>query len=123
MQITKTLDIKNRAAWRAWLEKNYDKKDEIWLIYYKRSFSTNKKSSGIKSISYDEAVEEALCFGWIDGIEKGIDKDRFAQRFTPRREKSNWSKSNIERVKKLIKMGKMTQAGLEKVKDLVIFKK
>ncbi|MBI4225515.1 hypothetical protein HY612_00195 [Candidatus Roizmanbacteria bacterium] len=75
------------------------------MIYY-------KKHTKKPSIPYNDAVEEALCFGWIDSIEKGIDKERLAQRFSPRKPKSNWSESNKERIKRLIKVGKMTPAGL-----------
>lgn len=110
MQITKTFYPKSREKWRKWLSKNYNKEKEIWLIYY-------KKTTGKPSIPYNDAVEEALCFGWIDSIEKSIDSERFAGRFTPRKPKSGWSKSNIERVKNLIKEGKMTQFGLAKFRN------
>lgn len=105
MEIAKTFYARDRKEWREWLSKNHDKEKEIWLIYY-------KKASGKKSISYNDAVEEALCFGWIDSIEKSLDSERFAGRFTPRKPNSNWSKSNRERVKRLIREGKMTEAGL-----------
>ena len=105
MKIGKMLYVTKRDKWREWLEKFYGKEKEIWLVFY-------RKDSGKPRISYEAAVEEALCFGWIDSIEKGIDSERFAQRFTPRRPKSQWSKSNMERVGRLIKMGKMTPAGL-----------
>lgn len=107
MVIGKTLYVKNREEWRAWLTKNYDREQEIWLIFY-------KKSSGKERIPYNESVEEALCFGWIDSIVKGIDDQKFAQRFSVRREKSNWSVLNKERVKRLIAQGRMTPAGLSK---------
>ncbi len=110
MNIGKTLYATNRKEWRDWLSKNYDKEKEIWLIYY-------KKITGKPTISYNDAVEEALCFGWIDSIEKGIDEEKFAGRFTPRKEKSNLSESNKKRIKRLIKEGRMTNAGLEKIKD------
>ena len=86
------------------MEKNHDKKTEIWLVYY-------RKSTGKPSISYNDAVEEALCFGWIDSQEKGLDFERFAGRFTPRKPKSNWSPSNRERAKRLIASKQMTEAG------------
>ncbi|MEX0616937.1 MAG: YdeI/OmpD-associated family protein [Candidatus Woykebacteria bacterium] len=105
MEIGKTLYLTSRKGWRAWLESNYDKETEIWLVYY-------RKDSGKPRIPYDEAVEEALCFGWIDSIEKGVDSERFAQRFSPRKPKSTWSEMNKERVRRLIKQGKMTSAGL-----------
>lgn len=107
MEIGKTLIVTNRQEWRAWLAKNYDRKQKIWLIFY-------RKASGRERIPYNDAVEEALCFGWIDSIEKGIDSERFAQRFSPRRPKSNWSEMNKERVRRLIAEGRMTPAGLSK---------
>jgi uncharacterized protein YdeI (YjbR/CyaY-like superfamily) len=109
MEITETLYVKNRREWRAWLSKNHKKADEIWLIYY-------KKQSGKVRIPYNDAVEEALCYGWIDSTMKKIDEARYAQRFSPRRKNSNLSEMNKERVRRLIKSGKMTKAGLEKIK-------
>ena len=99
MLMGETIYITDRMKWRAWLRKNRKIKKEIWLIYY-------KKHTGKSRIAYDDAVEEALCYGWIDSTVKRIDNDRFAQKYTPRREKSNWSDLNIERAKKLIKEGK-----------------
>ena len=101
-----TLYMTRRDDWRAWLEKNHKRKKEIWLIYY-------KKSSGKSRISYDDSVEEAICFGWIDSTVKKIDDEKFAQRFTPRKKTSVWSKLNKMRVRKMMKAGKMKQAGLE----------
>lgn len=100
-----TLCAKNRRAWRNWLTKYGAKRAEIWLIYY-------KKDSGLSGISYDEAVEEALCFGWIDGKIQKINELRYAQRFTPRKPTSRWSASNIRRVERLTAEGKMTAAGI-----------
>lgn len=111
MEITTTLYVENRAQWRAWLEKNGATVEEIWLLY-------PLKKSGRARIPYDEAVEESLCFGWIDGIEKPFDADTSAQRFTPRRAKSNWSQLNKERARRLIENGQMTAAGLAKMGDL-----
>jgi len=105
MKITKTLHARSRSQWRAWLRKHHQSQDEIWLIYY-------KKHSGKKRIPYNDAVEEALCFGWIDGIVKGIDASKYAQRFTPRRRGSFWSAANKERVRRLIRKRVMTGAGL-----------
>jgi len=99
------LYFKNRLEWRKWLEKNCTAADELWMIIYKRH-------TGKGCIPYREAVEEALCFGWIDGKIKRINDEYFIQRYTPRRPGSRWSKYNIERIKKLIKEGKMTPAGL-----------
>lgn len=101
----KTLYAKDRREWRAWLEKNHDKYSEIWLVYY-------KKVSGKPRIPYEDAVEEALCFGWIDGKTKKVDEACFAQRFTPRRPRSLWNETNIQRAERLIAAGKMTPAGL-----------
>ena len=109
-EITETLYVKNREAWRKWLEKNHSRKKEIWLIYY-------KVSSGKKRIPYADAVEEALCFGWIDTTVKSIDDEKYVQLFVPRKRKSNWSELNLTRAKKMIDEGKMTKAGLEKLGD------
>ena len=84
-----TVFAKDRAEWRRWLAKNGARSEEIWLAFY-------KKASGKQTVSYEEAVEEALCFGWVDGKKKGLDEECFAFRFTPRKAKSGWSKSNIE---------------------------
>jgi len=107
VEIDETLYLTNRKDWRAWLEKNYEKKKGIWLIYYKKH--TNKPT-----IPYDDAVEEALCFGWIDITVKRIDDEKHVQRYSPRKLRSVWSQNNITRVKKMIKEGKMTKAGLKK---------
>jgi uncharacterized protein YdeI (YjbR/CyaY-like superfamily) len=108
MELGKSLYLTKRKEWRSWLAKNHDKEKEIWLVYY-------RKSSGKPRMSYDDAVEEALCYGWIDSIQKGIDSEKFAQRFTPRKMKSTLSEANKERIRRLIKEGKMTEAGLEAV--------
>jgi uncharacterized protein YdeI (YjbR/CyaY-like superfamily) len=99
------LYLTNREEWHRWLEENHSKVDVVWLVYY-------KKSSGKARIPYNDAVEEALCFGWIDGKIKRIDEDYYIQRFTPRRRSSRWSKYNLERVQKLIKEGAMRPEGL-----------
>ncbi len=109
MEITETLYVTDRNDWRAWLEKNHTTAKEIWLVYY------NKKS-GKPRIPYNDAVEEALCFGWIDSILKKYDEDRAAQRYTPRRKNSRLSELNKERIRQMIKAGKMTPAGLESIK-------
>jgi len=112
VNIGKTLHVTNRNDWRSWLANNHDKEKEIWLIYY-------RKSSGKPRISYNDAVEEALCYGWIDSIQKGIDTECFAQRFTPRSPKSSLSEMNKERIRRLIKEGKMTPAGLNAISEIV----
>jgi uncharacterized protein YdeI (YjbR/CyaY-like superfamily) len=104
MEIGETLYVTTGDDFRKWLEENHKSKKEIWLIQY-------KKATKKPSINYVEAVEEALCFGWIDGLEKSIDGERYALRFSPRRPKSNWTETNKERAKKLIAEGKMTESG------------
>lgn len=100
--------VTNREDWRSWLEENHLKEKEVWLIYY-------KKHTGKPRIPYDDAVEEALCFGWIDSIVRRIDDERYMQKFSPRKDKSGWSESNKKRVKKLTDKGMMAQAGLDKI--------
>src|SRR5438105_963393 len=108
MKISKTLYVTSRDDWRAWLVKNHETEKEVWLIYY-------KKHTNQPRIPYEDAVEEALCFGWIDSIVQKIDDERYAQKFTPRKSSSQWSELNKRRVRKLLKEGKMTQAGLAKI--------
>lgn len=108
MDIGKTLYLTDRKHWRKWLAKNYNKEKEVWLIYY-------RKASDKKRIPYNDAVEEALCYGWIDSTIKNIDEERFAQRFTPRRSTSILSEMNRERIHRLIKKNKMTPFGLKAV--------
>jgi len=110
MEIGKTLYLTNRKAWRAWLSKYYNSEKEIWLVYF-------KKHSKKPRIPYNDAVEEAICFGWIDSTVKRIDEDSTAQRFTPRRKNSLFSEMNKERARRLIQSGKMTNAGLEKINE------
>ena len=105
MNVGKTLYAKNRREWRAWLAKNHQTASEIWLIYY-------KKDSGKPRIPYNDAVEEALCYGWIDSLLKPIDNQKYAQRYSPRKKASKLSDMNRERVLRLIEAGRMTQAGL-----------
>ncbi|MEM9832784.1 MAG: YdeI/OmpD-associated family protein [Bacteroidota bacterium] len=97
-----------RQQWRAWLVENHTNSDGVWLVYYKKN--TNKPT-----VTYDEAVEEALCFGWIDSIPNKLDDKRFKQLFSPRNLKSPWSKLNKERVALLLENGSMTEAGLAKI--------
>ena len=95
MSTLKTLYITDRKAWRVWLEKKFDKEKEIWLIY-------PKKSSDKPRIQYNDAVEEALCFGWIDSTVKSFNEDSSVQRFSPRNPKSSFSQANKERLKWLL---------------------
>jgi uncharacterized protein YdeI (YjbR/CyaY-like superfamily) len=106
------LYCKNREEWHKWLEDYHSTMDEVWLIYY-------KKPSGKPRIPYNDAVEEALCFGWIDGKIKSINEDYYIQRFTPRRPGSRWSKLNMRRVQKLIKEGAMKHVGMEAFKKVI----
>ncbi len=100
--------FKNRKEWRSWLEKHHDKEKGIWLLYY-------KKGSGKSSITYAEALEEALSFGWIDSTARKVDGERYMQKYTPRNERSLWSALNKERVARLIAEGRMTEHGLAKI--------
>jgi len=108
MEIKNTLYVTKRKDWRKWLIKNHKKQKEVWLIYY-------RKKTGKTRIPYDDAVLEALCYGWIDSIVKKIDEERFAQRFSPRRKNSILSQMNKERIRELIKEKKMTKVGLEAI--------
>lgn len=104
MKITASVHPTSRAKWRAWLKKNHRRFAEIWLIY-------DKKADGHRPLAYADAVEEELCFGWIDGVVKPIDERQYAQRFTPRRKGSNWSAVNRVRFENMVGVGLMTQAG------------
>jgi uncharacterized protein YdeI (YjbR/CyaY-like superfamily) len=106
MRETEELYFTNRHDWRSWLEKNHETKKDVWLIFY-------KKHAGKPNITYDEAVEEAICFGWIDSIVKRLDDEKFARKFTHRKPDSNWSESNKKRAHKMITQRRMTKAGLE----------
>lgn len=102
--------LANRDEWRTWLVENHQAAKELWLIFY-------KKHTGRSGLTYTEALEEALCFGWIDGILKRIDHEKHTIRFSPRRANSIWSEHNKKRVRKLIREGRMTDAGLAKVQE------
>jgi uncharacterized protein YdeI (YjbR/CyaY-like superfamily) len=94
------LYVTNAREWRDWLQRHYKSEKEVWLVFY-------KKRTGKPRISYNDAVEEALCFGWIDSIVKRIDEDRYAQRFSPRNPKTPYAQSNKERLRELVKQGKV----------------
>ena len=100
--------FKTRSAWRAWLARNHDKAKGIWLAYY-------KKGSEKRSVTYEEALQEALCYGWIDSTVGRLDAERYKQRYTPRNLKSVWSPSNKARVARLTAEGRMAPPGLTKV--------
>ena len=108
--MTDQLYFINRDDWRAWLEQNHDSNKEAWLVHY-------KKHTGKPSIPYEDAVEEALCFGWIDGLVRRIDNAKYAVRYSPRKRNSVWAESNKKRVQKMISQGRMTEAGLAKIKQ------
>lgn len=89
---------KNRKDWRDWLRRNHDSKPEVWVVFF-------KKTSPQTNLSYNDAVEEALCFGWIDGVKRSIDEHRYMHRFSPRKPDSKWSPSNRERVRRMLESG------------------
>jgi len=95
----------DRAEWRAWLRQHHATADEAWLVFY-------KKHTGKPSVAYRDSVEEAICFGWIDGLKRRIDDERYAHRFTPRKESSKWSPLNIRIAEAMIASGQMAPAGL-----------
>ncbi len=101
----KTLYVKNSKEWRSWLRKNHKKENEIWLVFY-------KKHTGKPTLTYKESLEEALCFGWVDGLKKRLDDERYTYRFSPRKEKSRWSPANIQLAEQLIEEKRMAKTGL-----------
>lgn len=109
--MVETVYFPDRKGWRKWLYENFDKKDEIWLVL-------PKLSSSEKRIPYNDTVEEALCFGWIDSTVRKLDDERFAQRFSPRKPKSKYSQTNKERLRRLIADGKVMKDVLATLGDL-----
>jgi uncharacterized protein YdeI (YjbR/CyaY-like superfamily) len=105
----KTFRATDLRSWREWLARNHGTEREVWVIF-------PKKETGERCMSYEESVEEALCHGWIDSIVRRVDARSYARKFTPRRDSQNWSELNKRRVEKLIKEGRMTEIGLEKVR-------
>ena len=108
MKITQTFNAPDRAAWREWLAKHGATESEIWLVYY-------KAGTGKPTISYEDSLEEALCFGWVDSIIQKIDEEKYARKFTPRKAGSKWFELNKHLVAKLVREGRMTEAGKAKV--------
>ena len=104
------LSFQDKDAWRAWLQENHATQKEAWLVILKNHVTK-------PGVDYEAAVEEAVCFGWIDGIMKGADGDSYFLRFSPRKRGSIWSVSNQRRVERLIAQGKMTEAGMAKVRE------
>lgn len=111
MNTEKTLYVTNRKEWRKWLEKNFDKEKDVWLIY-------PNKASGKPRIVYNDAVEEALCFGWIDSTIRSFDKESSIQRFSPRHAKSTYSQQNKERITWLLKHNLIHPSILEQAKQV-----
>ena len=107
----KLLYVADRKAWRDWLQQHYKSESEVWLVYH-------KKHSGKPRIPYNDAVEEALCFGWIDSIVKSVDADRFAQRFSVRNPKTPYSQANKERLRELVRQGKVVEEVAATLGDL-----
>lgn len=105
MDVFAMLELDDPAELREWLQENHQGADEVWLAFY-------KKDSGKQTLSIAQAVEEALCFGWIQSRLKPLGPERFAVRFSPRRENSSWSLPNLKRARKLIEQGRMTEAGM-----------
>lgn len=101
---------RSRQAWRKWLETNHDSRADVWLVYYKRH-------TGKPTVTYNDSVEEAICFGWIDGVRRSIDDERYTHRFSPRNETSRWSATNRKRAGKMIEAGLMTEAGRKAIRQ------
>jgi uncharacterized protein YdeI (YjbR/CyaY-like superfamily) len=99
---------KSRSEWRQWLEKNHQSEKSVWLVYY-------RANTKVDSLSWSDAVDEALCFGWIDSTKKTIDEEKYMQYFSNRKPKSSWSKINKDKVAKLIENNLMTKAGFESI--------
>lgn len=107
MKMLKTLDVRTRREWRAWLRRHHDVETEIWLVFHKRH-------TGQPAVDYNDAVDEALCVGWIDSLIKRLDDERYARKFTPRKPNSKWSASNRRRYAALKEGGQLTPAGLNR---------
>jgi uncharacterized protein YdeI (YjbR/CyaY-like superfamily) len=112
LEITQTLYVSDPDDWRNWLETHYKTEKEIWLVYY-------KKDTGKPRIAYNDAVEQALCFGWIDSTVRSLDEQRTAQRFSPRKPKSGYSQANIERLRLLVAQGKVVDNVVESLGDIL----
>ena len=97
--------VTTRAAWRAWLAAHHDSEREVWLVFF-------KVGTGRPAIGYEDAVEEAICFGWVDSLVKRLDDERYARKFTPRTAESEWSEPNRRRLAKVVREGRMTPAGM-----------
>ena len=107
----KQITPRNRQEWRRWLAANHGTVPEVWVVFYKKT----AQRAGRPTLTYDHAVEEAVCFGWIDGLKRRVDDERYAHRFTPRKPDSRWSESNRVRLEKMRSRGLMTPTGEEAV--------
>jgi uncharacterized protein YdeI (YjbR/CyaY-like superfamily) len=103
----KTLDVRSRRRWREWLQAHHRSESVVWLVFHKRH-------TGTASLAYDDAVEEALCYGWVDSLVRRLDEDRYARKFTPRKADSRWSAINRRRYADLKARGLLAPAGLER---------
>ena len=110
----KTVCLTTRVEWREWLAQNHDQETEIWLVFY-------KKHTGRPTLDYDDMVEDALCFGWIDSLIKKIDDDRYARKLTPRKADSTWSDANKQRVKQLLRQKRIEKPGLAVIEKAKAF--
>jgi uncharacterized protein YdeI (YjbR/CyaY-like superfamily) len=104
-QALETLDVRTLAEWRAWLAKHHQSVSAVWLVFYKRH-------TGEPTIEYEDAVDEALCFGWVDSLIKRLDENRYARKFTPRKADSRWSTVNRKRYARLLASGRLMPGGL-----------
>lgn len=111
MEIGETFYPRTREAWREWLERHHADRDEVWLVTY-------RKAAGKPSVAYNDAVEEALCFGWIDSVRKSMGDQRLAQRFSPRRAGSGYSQINLERLARLLVQGRVLPEVAERLGDI-----
>ncbi len=107
VQPIKTLNLRSVKEWRRWLKKHHESEHEIWLVFHKRH-------TGVQCVPYGAAVEQALCFGWIDSLLRRLDDERYARKFTPRKANSRWSSANRKRYRDLKKNGQLEPAGLER---------
>ncbi len=105
MEVGETLRVETIEAWRSWLAKNHDDRSEIWLI-------SDRKGPGRRTPEYEDLLDEAVCWGWVDVLVKGLDETRYYLRWVPRRRGGNWTASNRERARRLAAQGRMTEAGL-----------
>jgi len=111
----KQLRVKNVQAWKAWLEEHHDSEDVAWLVFLKKGSGSQKAGKGTSRVpfTYQEALDEALCMGWVDSLVKRIDEKEYMRKFTPRKPSSTWSKTNKKRVEELIRAGRMRPPGMK----------